>query len=183
MAGTGRLLDAIERFRFGPDELDDLCAHRVIDPETADWLAGYRFTGDIDGDAEGEAFFPDTPVLSVTGTFAECVLLETLMLSVLNHDSAVASAAARMVGAAEARPVIEMGSRRTHELAAVASARAAHLAGFASTSNLEAGRRHGVPTAGTAAHAFVLAHRVGAGSLRGPGGLHGSGDHAARGHL
>ncbi len=158
VAGTGRLLDAIERFRFGPDELDDLQAHRVIDPGTVEWLAGYRFAGDVDGHAEGEVFFPDTPVLTVTGTFAECVLLETLVLSVLNHDSAVASAAARMVGAAGARPVIEMGSRRTHELAAVAAARAAHLAGFASTSNLEAGRRYGVPTAGTAAHAFVLAH-------------------------
>jgi nicotinate phosphoribosyltransferase len=86
------------------------------------------------------------------------VLLETLVLSMLNHDSAVATAAARMTCAAGDRPCIEMGSRRTHEVAAVAAARAAYIGGFASTSNLEAGRDYGIPTAGTAAHAFTLVH-------------------------
>ena len=94
----------------------------------------------------------------MTGSFAECVILETLILSVLNHDCAIAAAAARMVTAARGRPVIEMGSRRTHEEAAVAAARAAYLAGFAYTSNLAAGRRYGIPTTGTAAHAFTLLH-------------------------
>jgi nicotinate phosphoribosyltransferase len=79
-------------------------------------------------------------------------------LSIFNHDSAVASAAARMVSAAAGRPLIEMGSRRTHERAAVAAARAAYIAGFAASSNLEARRRYGVPTAGTSAHAFTLLH-------------------------
>ena len=86
------------------------------------------------------------------------MVLETLVLSILNHDSAIASAASRMTSAAGDRPCIEMGSRRTHEEAAVAAARAAYVAGFATTSNLEAGRRFGVPTAGTAAHAFTLLH-------------------------
>jgi nicotinate phosphoribosyltransferase len=97
-------------------------------------------------------------VLTVTGTFGEAVLLETLSLSVLNHDCAIASAGSRMVTAAAGRPLIEMGSRRTHEEAAVAAARAAYIAGFSSTSNLEAGRRYRVPTSGTAAHAFTLLH-------------------------
>ena len=114
--------------------------------------------GDIDGYAEGELFFPGSPILTVSGTFAECVVLETLVLSVLNHDCAIAAAAARMVTAARGRPLIEMGSRRTHEEAAVAAARAAYLAGFAYTSNLAAGRRYGIPTTGTAAHAFTLLH-------------------------
>ncbi len=109
---------------------------------------------------EGELFVPGSPVLTVSGCFGEGLLLETLVLSVLNHDSAVASAAARMVLAAAGRPLLEMGGRRTHEQAAVAAARAAYVAGFAMTSNLEAGRRHGVPTAGTSAHAFTLAHRT-----------------------
>jgi len=86
------------------------------------------------------------------------VILETLVLSILNHDCAIAAAAARMVTAARGRPVIEMGTRRAHERAAVAAARAAYLAGFASTSNLAAGRAYGIPTAGTAAHAFTLLH-------------------------
>jgi len=156
VAGTARVLDAISRFRFADAELDALSS--VLDRRTLDWLAGYRFTGDVDGYPEGELYFPGSPVLTVTGTFAEAVLLETVALSILNHDCAVASAAARMVTAAGGRPLIEMGSRRTHEEAAVAASRAAYLAGFASSSNLEAGRRHGVPTTGTAAHAFVLLH-------------------------
>jgi nicotinate phosphoribosyltransferase len=156
VAGTGRLLDALTRFRFGDDELRQLTD--IVDRRTLDWLADYRFSGDIDGYPEGELYFPGSPLLTVRSSFAEGVLLETLVLSVLNHDSAVASAAARMVSAAHGRPIIEMGSRRTHEQAAVASARAAYLAGFGSTSNLEAGRRHGIPTTGTSAHAFTLLH-------------------------
>jgi nicotinate phosphoribosyltransferase len=156
VAGTGRLLESIERFRFGEQELAML--EGVVDDDTLAWLAEYRFSGDIDGYPEGELYFPGSPILTVTGTFVDAVLLETLVLSILNHDSAVASAAARMVTAAAGRPIIEMGSRRTHEAAAVASARATYLAGFATTSNLEAQRRHGIPTAGTAAHAWVLLH-------------------------
>jgi len=158
VAGMGRLLEAIEAFRFGPAELEWLAERRVVSADTLDWLAGYQFSGDVDGYAEGELFFPSSPVLTVEGSFGEAVLLETLVLSVLNHDSAVAAAAARMVAAARGRTLVEMGGRRTHEGAAVAAARAAFVAGFDSTSNLEAGRRHGIPTAGTSAHAFTLAH-------------------------
>ncbi|MGH3737805.1 MAG: nicotinate phosphoribosyltransferase [Micromonosporaceae bacterium] len=158
VCGTGRLVSLLRDFRFGEDELSFLRETGVVDTPTADWLAGYRFGGDIDGYAEGELYFPGSPILTVSGTFAEAVLLETLVLSVLNHDCAIASAAARMVTAAKGRPIIEMGGRRTHEEAAVAAARAAYLAGFASTSNLEAGRRYQIPTAGTAAHAYTLLH-------------------------
>jgi nicotinate phosphoribosyltransferase len=156
IAGIPRLLDAVARFQFGDEQLAFL--HRMLDARTLDWLAGYRFRGDIDGYPEGELYFPGSPVLTVTGSFAEAVMLETLVLSVLNHDSAVASAAARMVSAAGQRPLMEMGSRRTHEEAAVAAARAAYLGGFSATSNLAAGQRYGIPTTGTAAHAFSLLH-------------------------
>ncbi|RBY86884.1 nicotinate phosphoribosyltransferase [Blastococcus sp. TF02A-26] len=158
VAGTGRLLEALPAFRFGDEELATLRAQGVTDARLLDWLADFRFGGDVDGYAEGEFFFPGSPVLTVRASFAEGVLLETLVLSILNHDSAIASAAARMVGAACDRPCIEMGSRRTHEQAAVSAARAASLVGFASSSNLEAGRRYGVPTTGTSAHAFTLLH-------------------------
>ncbi|MEU4716986.1 nicotinate phosphoribosyltransferase [Micromonospora purpureochromogenes] len=158
VAGTGRLVDLIRDFRFDADEVDFLRRTGVVDDRAAEWLAGYRFTGDVEGYAEGELFFPGSPILTVSGGFAECVVLETLVLSVLNYDSAVAAAAARMVTAARGRTLIEMGSRRAHEEAAVAAARAAYLAGFRFTSNLAAGRRYGIPTAGTAAHAFTLLH-------------------------
>lgn len=155
-AGLGRLLEGIEQFRF--DDVELFYLSTLLDDTTCSWLADYRFRGSIDAYREGELFFPNSPVLTVESTFADAVVLETLVLSVLNHDSAVASAATRMVDAAAGRLLIEMGGRRTHEHAAVASARAAYLAGFHNTSNLEAGRRYGIPTTGTAAHAFVLAH-------------------------
>ncbi|MEI2731600.1 MAG: nicotinate phosphoribosyltransferase [Dermatophilaceae bacterium] len=158
LAGTGRVLEAVDAFRFGEAEIEDLRRRRVVDDATCDWLAAYRFGGQISGYAEGEVYFPGSPVLVVEASFAEGVVLETLVLSILNHDSAIASAASRMTSAAGVRPCIEMGSRRTHEQAAVAAARAAYIGGFERTSNLEAGRRYGVPTTGTAAHAFTLAH-------------------------
>jgi nicotinate phosphoribosyltransferase len=158
VAGTGRLVEALRDFRFGEAELDRLRTAGVVNRQTLDYLSDYRFSGDVWGYAEGECFFPGSPMLIVEAPFAEGVLLETLVLSILNHDAAVASAASRMVGAAAGRPCIEMGSRRTHEWAAVAAARAAYVAGFSTTSNLEAGRTYGVPTAGTSAHAFTLVH-------------------------
>ena len=158
VAGAGRLLDALDRFRFGPAELEFLERAGIADDLTLDFLRTYRFGGCIWGYGEGDCYFPGSPILVVEGTFAEAVILETVALSILNHDCAIASAASRMVTAAAERPLIEMGSRRTHELSAVAAARAAYLAGFATTSNLRAGYQYGVPTSGTAAHAFTLVH-------------------------
>jgi nicotinate phosphoribosyltransferase len=154
VAGTGRFLEALPEFRFDDVACESLA--EFLDVDTLAYLRDFRFRGDVDGYAEGELYFPGSPILSVTGSFAECVVLETLALSIFNHDTAIASAAARMVSAAQGRPIMDMGSRRTHERAAVAAARAAYLAGFAATSNLEAHRRYGVPTEGTSAHAFTL---------------------------
>jgi nicotinate phosphoribosyltransferase len=158
VAGVGRAMRALRQFRFDDESLRFLLDREIVDQDTADWLARYAFRGDMWGYPEGEIYFPGSPVLIVEGTFAEAVVLETLLLSIYNHDSAVASAASRMTAVAEPRPCIEMGSRRTQELAAVAAARAAYIAGFEATSNLEAGRRYGVPTRGTSAHAFTLLH-------------------------
>ena len=158
VAGIGRALDALADFRFGDDELRWLGEAGVVDADTVAWLADYRFSGTIWGYPDGEIYFPQSPVLVVEGTFAECVILETMLLSVLNHDSAIATAASRMITAAGDRPCIEMGSRRTHEASAVAAARSAYIAGFTATSNLEAGRTYGIPTTGTSAHSFTLLH-------------------------
>lgn len=158
VGGIGRMLEGLEQFRFGKDELDWLAARGIVGEETLDFLAGYRFSGSMWGYPEGEVYLPHSPVLRVEASFAEACLLETFILSVLNHDSAIASAASRMTVAAGERPCVEMGSRRTQEMSAVAGARAAAVAGFAATSNLEAGRRWDLPTLGTAAHAFTLLH-------------------------
>jgi nicotinate phosphoribosyltransferase len=164
VAGVGRALEAIEDFRFDDETLAVL--EGVIDEPTRAWLSSYRFSGDVWGYDEGEAYFPYSPLLIVEGTFAEAVLLETVLLSIYNHDSAIASAASRMTQVAGDRPCIEMGSRRTHEEAAVACARAAYVAGFATTSNLAARHRYGVPSAGTSAHSFTLLHDTEADAFR-----------------
>jgi nicotinate phosphoribosyltransferase len=158
VAGTGRVLDAIRDFRFEQSELDFLANENVVDDATLTWLANYRFSGNIMGYQEGELYFGHSPILTVEGSFAEAVILETVILSILNYDSAVASAAARMKSASAGRTLIEMGSRRANEDAAIAAARAAAIVGFDATSNLEAGNRYGIKTTGTSAHAFTLLH-------------------------
>ncbi len=158
VAGVGRALEALADFRFEAATIEWLREQDIVDDLAADWLATYRFAGDIWGYPEGEIYFPGSPLMVVEGSFAEAVVLETVFLSIYNHDSAIASAASRMTLMADDRPCIEMGSRRTHEMSAVAAARAAYVAGFTATSNLEAGRRFGVPTTGTAAHSFTLLH-------------------------
>lgn len=158
VAGIGRVLDAVENFHFDDEMLAFLRDQDVVDGPTLDYLADYRFSGDVWGYPEGEVYFPGSPILRVEGSFAECVLLETVILSILNHDSAIAAAASRMSAAAGGRGLIEMGARRTHELSAVASARAAYIGGFDTTSDLAAGFRYNIPTVGTSAHAFTLLH-------------------------
>lgn len=159
VAGTTRALDAIHDFTFGEQELTWLSDNEVVSPEALEYLSGYRFTGDVWGYREGDLYGGDSPILTVESSFAEAVLLETVLLSIFNHDSAVSSAVARMVDVADGRAVIEGGARRGHEYGSVDAARAAYIAGANATSNLEAGRAYGIPTVGTIGHAFVLAHQ------------------------
>jgi nicotinate phosphoribosyltransferase len=158
VAGTGRILDALRQFRFADDDLRFLSDRKIVSPDTITWLENFRFTGSIKGYREGEMFFPNSPILQVEGTFGECTLLETLLLSILNYDSAVASAASRMVSAAKDRPCMDMGGRRTNEWSAVAAARAAVIGGFRGTANLLAAKLYGLKAIGTAAHCFTLVH-------------------------
>lgn len=156
VAGTARILEALDRFHFSKEQVTWLRSERYLSEETLDFISDFHFGGDIYGYAEGECYFPGSPLLTIEGTFAECTLLETLLLSVLNHDCAVASAASRMTIAAHGRPCIDMGARRAHERAAVSAARAAVIAGFTATSDLEAGARYELSTVGTSAHSFTL---------------------------
>lgn len=158
VGGVGRVVEAFKNFRFTDEQIAYLEADPIIDEATVNYLRNYKFRGIIVGQPEGSLYFPNTPILTVIGTFADCVLLETLLLSIMNHDSAVMSAASRMVTAAEGMPMIEMGSRRTSETSAVAAARAAYIAGFNATSNLQAGQLYQIPTTGTSAHAYTLAY-------------------------
>ncbi|MEO9181361.1 MAG: nicotinate phosphoribosyltransferase [Acidimicrobiales bacterium] len=157
LGGTGRLVDELTSFRFDEPTISWLVANRIVGPKLASYLADYRFEGDVFGYLEGEVFTARSPVLRIEGRFAD-IVLETLALSILNYDSGIATKATRVLRAAGGRSLIEMGSRRTNEVAGVVAARAAYIAGFDATSNLAAGLLYGVPTAGTASHAFILAH-------------------------
>lgn len=161
-AGLGRVLAALESYEVTPDHIEKLEELHLITPSTAGWLSdrlgGPLFNGTLRAYREGDLYHPYSPIVQVEGALGEILLLETFLLSIYNHDSAVASAAARMVLASGGRPIIEMGSRRTDDEAALSAARAAYIAGFASTSNVEAAVKYGIPTAGTAAHAFTLSH-------------------------
>lgn len=158
VAGTGRILDALERFHLDDEDLRFLSDRKIVSAETIAWLERFHFSGSIKGYREGEMFFPNSPVLQVEGTFGECTLLETLLLSILNYDCAVASAASRMVTAAKDRPCMDMGGRRTNEWSAVAASRAAVVGGFQGTANLLAAQLYGLKAIGTAAHCFTLVH-------------------------
>ena len=158
VAGTGRVLEAMARFEFSPEQIQWLAEKKIVSDTALEYLSDFRFKGTISGYAEGECYFPGSPLLTVEGTFAECTLLETLLLSIYNYDCAVASAASRMTIAAHGRPCLDMGARRGHERAAISAARAAVIGGFAGTSDLESAKRYGIPAIGTAAHAFTLLH-------------------------
>lgn len=159
MAGARRVVEAITEFRFTPEQLAYLTGRGFLSAEALTWLAEYHFGGDLLITPDGDRIDPGVPVLTTKGRFAECVILETLVLSILNADATIATRALQFrLAAGPHATLIEMGSRRTHEEHGVAAAHAAFIGGFDSTSNLEAGFRHGIPTAGTAAHAWTLAH-------------------------
>jgi nicotinate phosphoribosyltransferase len=167
-AGIGRAVAALSSLRFSAEELAWLSRDRVLGPALAkpavrDAFERFAFRGRVLAVPEGRLCFPGEPIVRVEGTLAEAQLVETLLLSIVNHDARVASKCARVTTAAQGRPVFEFGSRRTHERAAVDAARAAYVAGFAGTSNEAAGFVHGVPVTGTMAHAFVLAFAADAG--------------------
>lgn len=159
VAGTQRAIEAILKFTFDEEDLDYLSD--FLKPSTIDYLRGFRFEGTVTGYREGDFFFPQSPIITIESTFAAGILLETILLSIFNYDSAVAGAASHIKLVAGNCKISELGSRRTNEISAVYAARAAYIAGFDSTSNLEAGRRWPeIPVYGTSAHAFTLAHET-----------------------
>jgi nicotinate phosphoribosyltransferase len=162
VAGVGRLIHALGNFIPTAEDweyLKRLEKQGIISDAVRKYFYDFKFNGRIWAYKEGGMFFPYSPVVRVEGTFAECILLETLVLSIMNHDSAIASAASRFRCAAGKALLVEMGSRRTDEESAVHAARAAYIGGFDMTSNMEANRRYSIPVAGTHAHAWVLGHK------------------------
>lgn len=158
-AGLEQVLDHLEGLRFGEDDLRYLVQTNRFSAEFLNYLAGLRFSGDVDAMPEGTVFFPDEPVVRVTAPLPEAQMVETRLVNLLQFQTIVASKAARMVLAAPGRPLVDFGLRRAHGAeAGLLAARAAYLAGFTGTATLLAEQRFGVPAFGTMAHSFIQAH-------------------------
>ncbi|MEM9691316.1 MAG: nicotinate phosphoribosyltransferase [Myxococcota bacterium] len=163
LAGVEAAVDAIADLHFTEADIaflrDEVPAlSEVMTDEFCDYLRQFRFHGDVWAADEGTPWFAQAPALRVEADIIEAQLVETLLLSIINHHTMIASKAARIVRAAEGRAVLEFGTRRTHPEAAIDVARNAYLVGAVGTSNVEAGRRFGIPLSGTAAHMWTMTH-------------------------
>lgn len=157
--GLESVLDFLETMRFTEAALDYLGTLGLFRADFVAWLRTFRFTGSVRAVPEGTVVFPDEPILSVTAPIAQAQLVETFLLNQVTVQTVLASKAARVVRAAQGRPVTDFGMRRAHGIdAAIKGARAMYVAGVASTSNVEAGRVFGIPVTGTMAHAYIEAH-------------------------
>ncbi|MDP8927136.1 MAG: nicotinate phosphoribosyltransferase [Actinomycetota bacterium] len=166
-AGTQRALDFIEAFGYGPEEIDYLAALGLSD-ELLGWLLDLEPSGEVWAVADGTLVLANEPLLEVTAPLPFGMLLETGLMNVVQFPTLVATKAARCVLAARGRGVVDFGFRRAHGLeAGVEAARAAYLGGLDSTSNVEAGRRFGIPVSGTMAHSFVQAYADEVAAFRG----------------
>ena len=163
MCGTAELPELVENLRFTDEDIDYLSSlsapggGKMFNPDFLEFMRGFRMRVDIDAVPEGELVFPREPMVRVTGSALECQLLETALLNTINFQTLVATKTARVVQAAKGRPVAEFGLRRAQGPdGGLAVARASYVAGCASTSNVLAGRRYGIPVFGTHAHSWVM---------------------------
>ncbi|HXU92443.1 MAG TPA: nicotinate phosphoribosyltransferase [Gallionella sp.] len=158
-AGLEQALDFLEQARFTGEELQWLRSTKRFSDDFIDWLADWRFEGDVDAMPEGMVCFPNEPLLRVVAPLPQAQLVETRLINLLNFQTLVASKAARSVLVAPGKLLVDFGLRRAHGAeAGLLSARAGYLAGFSGSSNVLAGQRFGIPVFGTMAHSFVQAH-------------------------
>ncbi len=161
-AGLEQALNFLEHVHFTADEISFLRKHPVfcnIRDEFFDYLATFRFTGDVWAMPEGSLAFPGEPLLRVVAPIIEGQIMETYLLATLSYQTMIASKAARVVTAAQGRQVVEFGARRAHgSQASLLAARAAAIGGCEGTSNVLAGQQFGMNTYGTQAHSWVMAH-------------------------
>jgi nicotinate phosphoribosyltransferase len=159
LAGLEQVLAFLEGLAFASRDLAALEATGRFDAGFLEYLAGFRFTGDVDAMAEGTVFFPDEPVIRVVAPLPEAQFVETRLINILHFQTVIASKAARMVLAAPGKQLVDFGFRRAHGAeAGLLAARASYVAGFAATATVAAGVAFGIPISGTMAHSFIQAH-------------------------
>lgn len=160
-AGLEQAVEYIQSLRFDKEDIDFLKSQpglHGLSKGFAEYLRKFRFSGDVWAVPEGTLVFPGEPLISICAPLIEAQIIETFLLATINHQTAIASKASRIVYAAQGRGVIDFGARRAHGFnSAVYGARAAFIGGCIGTSNIEAGRMFNIPLYGTAAHSFVMA--------------------------
>ena len=155
-AGLEEVIDYIKNLKFTEEDITYLRAKNIFDERFLEYLANFRFTGDIYAIPEGTPIFPREPIMVVRAPTMEAQLIETFVLLALNHQSLIATKASRIVRAAKGRVVSEFGARRAQGAeSSIYGARAAYIGGCHSTSNTIADRDFGVNASGTMAHAWV----------------------------
>ena len=159
-AGLERIVRYIEQLRFTKTDIDYLRTLGEYPEEFLSYLEDFRFKGNIRSAVEGELVFANEPLVQVEGTLAECQLIETALLNIVNFQTLIATKASRVRMVSDNDPVLEFGTRRAQELdAALWGTRAAYIGGFDATSNVRAGKMFGIPVSGTHAHSLVQAYR------------------------
>ena len=155
--GLETLIERLESFRFGDEELRYLKGLGKFSEEFLDYLREYEFRGDIYAVPEGRVVFQNEPLVQIEGSLPEVQILETLVINTIHLQTVMASKAVRSFLVSRGRSLVDFGFRRAHGLeAGIYAARASYIAGFAGTSNLEAGRRFRIPVFGTVAHSYVM---------------------------
>lgn len=156
MAGLEQLIEYMNNLRFSDDDIKYLEGLKLFSPEFIDYLRGFKFTCDVWAMPEGTVIFPHEPIVTVRGPAMQALMLETMLLLTVNHQSLIATKSNRIVRAADGRPVMEFGARRAHGYgAAYYGARAAIIGGCTGTSCLLTAKDFGVPASGTMAHSWV----------------------------
>ena len=155
--GLQSLVEFVTTVSFTPEDIAFLAGTGRFDPDFLSWLSGFRFSGDIHAIPEGRIVFENEPLIRIEGPLEELQILETMALNLIHHQTVIASKAARITGVAGGRPLMDFGLRRAHGPdGGLYASRASYIAGFSSTSNVEAGRVFGIPVAGTMAHSYIL---------------------------
>jgi nicotinate phosphoribosyltransferase len=156
-AGLETLIAKLEQFRFTTDDITYLETLGLFSRDFLTWLEQFRFSGNISAVPEGTILFANEPIVQIEGPLPEAQILETLALNCIHFETLVASKAARIAAVGRGKSIVDFGFRRSHTTeAGIAAARAAWIAGFNGTSNLEAGKRYGIPVVGTMAHSYVM---------------------------
>ena len=159
-AGLEQVIEYIENLHFNKEDIDYFRSMNLFSEAFLDYLSNFKFKGDIYAFKEGTIIYPNEPIITVVAPLIDAQLIETVILTQINHQSLIATKTRRIINAAKGRIVSDFGARRAHNIdAAVYGARAAYIGGAHSTSNVMAGKQFGIPVSGTMAHSWVMFYK------------------------